>query len=67
MSESDHELLTVDDLAAQLKVSRKTILNWRSRRVGPPAVKVVGALRYRRNDVDRWLRQGSNHPGGPAA
>jgi predicted DNA-binding transcriptional regulator AlpA len=61
-------LMTVDETADYLRVKIKTLHNWRSRRVGPPAVKVVGALRYRRSEVDSWLqRQRDGEPGGSAA
>ena len=49
------DLMTVGETATYLRVQVKTLHNWRTRRVGPPAVKVVGGLRYSRTDVDRWL------------
>jgi excisionase family DNA binding protein len=56
MADQD-ELLTVDELADLLKVTRQTIYAWRAdRTTGPPAIKVGGnRLRFRRRDVDAWL------------
>ena len=55
MTSQGPELLTVDELAAELKVSRKTILNWRSQGVGPAGFRVGRAVRYRRDVVAQWL------------
>lgn len=62
------QLWTANETADYLHVKVKTLHNWRSRRVGPPAVKVVGALRYRRAEVDSWLqKQRDGEPDGSAA
>ncbi|MDQ3756495.1 MAG: helix-turn-helix domain-containing protein [Actinomycetota bacterium] len=53
-----HELLTVAELAKEFKISPRTVYDWRYRRVGPPALKVGGQLRYRRRDVEAWLDGG---------
>jgi predicted DNA-binding transcriptional regulator AlpA len=49
------ELMTPTEVADYLGLKIKTLHNWRSRRVGPPGMKVGGALRYRREGVDRWV------------
>ncbi|MDY7101494.1 MAG: helix-turn-helix domain-containing protein [Actinomycetota bacterium] len=49
------ELLTTDELAALLKVSKDTVHQWRRRAVGPPGITVGRYVRYRRTAVDRWL------------
>jgi hypothetical protein len=54
------DLMTTEETADYLRVTVKTLHNWRSRHVGPPATKVVGGLRYRRSTVDRWLAQGAS-------
>jgi helix-turn-helix protein len=56
------DLMTTEETADYLRVKVKTLHNWRSRHVGPPATKVVGGLRYRRSTVDRWLEQGAGTP-----
>lgn len=43
------------ELAAFLKVTEKTLAQWRWRKVGPPYLKVGGEVRYRWEDVDTWL------------
>jgi predicted DNA-binding transcriptional regulator AlpA len=50
------ELLSPDQLAAELDVSPRTLPGWRLRGLGPPYVKVGALVRYRRSDVDAWLR-----------
>ena len=50
-----NELLTVEELAALLKVPPKTIYAWRYRRQGPRGIKVGRHLRFRRNDIEQWL------------
>jgi excisionase family DNA binding protein len=48
------ELLTVDALASAWHVSRATI--WRLvREQGLPAIRPHSELRFRREDVERWL------------
>lgn len=49
------ELLTVAEVASYLGVPISTIHFWRGRDDGPPAVKVGRRLRYRTDDVARWL------------
>jgi excisionase family DNA binding protein len=52
------ELLTEKELAGLLKVSARTLRAWRDAGEGPPALKIGRrAIRYRRSDVEEWLRQ----------
>lgn len=48
-------LATAQEVADFLGVPVGTIYNWRTRRVGPPAVKAGQQLRFRWPDVDAWL------------
>lgn len=50
-------MLTIDQAASYLGITKATIYTWRTRRVGygPRAVKVGGCLRYRRRDLDAWI------------
>ncbi|MBE7699236.1 helix-turn-helix domain-containing protein [Oerskovia sp. Sa1BUA8] len=50
-------LLTPIDLAAQLGVPIPTLYAWRTRGIGPRALKVGKHLRWRQADVDQWLEQ----------
>jgi excisionase family DNA binding protein len=58
------EILTVDELAALLKMSKRqiyTMTETRSRTTGAmkdhplPVLKINGNLRFRKTDVDSWL------------
>lgn len=49
-------LLTPDQVAAELGVSRRTLAAWRSsRRNYLPYVKVGNRVRYRQQDVAAWV------------
>ena len=50
-------LLSVRELAEYLGVPVATLYTWRYRDAGPPGIKVGRHLRYRRNDVEAWIRQ----------
>lgn len=52
------EFLTVDDLAAWLRVKPQTIYQWNYAGTGPRPTK-LGAryVRYRRSDVEAWLAE----------
>jgi hypothetical protein len=55
-------------LAAEWQVAPKTLANLRSRREGPPYVRVLGCIRYSRRAVNDWLaKQQAAEPGGSAA
>jgi excisionase family DNA binding protein len=48
-------LWTVQEVADYLRVPVQTLYSWRARRAGPPARRVGKYLRYRPDDVTRWL------------
>jgi excisionase family DNA binding protein len=48
-------LWTVQDVAEFLQVPVQTLYSWRARRAGLPARKVGKYLRYRPDDVMRWV------------
>lgn len=50
-------LYTPLELSAILRVPLPTLYTWRRRGVGPPAIKVGRHLRWRVEDVDRWLEE----------
>lgn len=61
------EWLTIDELAAELKISPRTIRNRRSLGKLPvQGYKVLGLVRFKRSDVNRWL-EGAADTGGEAA
>lgn len=48
--------LTVDELCAELRVSRSTFYDWRQKGRAPRCVKLPnGSLRIRRSDLENWL------------
>ncbi len=49
-------LLTVEELADYLGVPVATLYQWRHRGEGPPGFRVGRYIRYRRNDVEQWIR-----------
>jgi phage terminase Nu1 subunit (DNA packaging protein) len=53
----DDDLLTESELADYVKVSVRTVQRWRSQGIGPPALWAANRPRYRRGDVDAWLRR----------
>jgi len=49
-------LMTIEDLATYLKVTRRTIYEWlKKNRI--PAVKVVGQWRFKKDKIDKWLEE----------
>ena len=52
---TNEELLTIDEVAAFLRIEKGTLYQWRSRRKGPNAFKVGRHLRYDRAEVRAWL------------
>ncbi len=53
-------IITVKELAHELRVSRKTIYNLVYRRK-IPFIKVGGALRFRRDEIEEWLKKGGQN------
>jgi excisionase family DNA binding protein len=60
-------LLTIDEAADYLAITKATLYTWRSRRTGygPRAVKLGGCLRYRRSDLDAWILEHVEPEGDP--
>ncbi len=48
-------LLTLPEVAARLRVPLPTLYTWRSRGVGPPALRIVGHVRVRASELERWI------------
>ena len=48
-------LLTEGDVAQRLHVSLASVRRWRLEQRGPQFIKVGSLVRYRPEDVDRWL------------
>ncbi len=55
----DNNLMTIEDLADYLKVTRRTIYEWlKTNKI--PAVKLVGQWRFQKAKIDAWL-EGKSH------
>lgn len=50
------EWFTVPQLARWLKVSRQVLYKWNHEGTGPAYSKVGSMVRYRRSDVEAWLK-----------
>ncbi len=49
------DLMTIDDLAAYLKVTRRTIYEWlKHNKI--PAIKLVGQWRFKKEKIDEWIQ-----------
>jgi len=58
MPEVEQRLMTRAEVAQLLQIPEKTLRNWRARGIdGPRGFKVGKAVRYRREEVERWLAQ----------
>ena len=57
-----HDLLTADDLADTIRVSKRTIIRWRSEGRGPAYVKAGHRVLYKRADVMAWLERRKVEP-----
>jgi excisionase family DNA binding protein len=50
-------LATIGEVSAYLGVPTQTLYGWRSKRTGPRASVVGRHIRYRWDDVEKWLDQ----------
>ncbi len=50
-------LLTTEEVAAVLGVAPQTLTTWRYNRKGPRFVKLPRRIRYRGQDLNRWLHE----------
>jgi len=55
-------LLSVQELAEYLGVPVATLYQWRTKRYGPVGLRVGKHIRYRRQEVERWLASLSDGP-----
>ena len=50
-------LWTIDEVAAYLGIPKQTIYRWRAAGTGPPSHRIGRHVRYRRDEVERWVRR----------
>jgi len=53
--ETPARLLTAEDLAARMQVDARTIRRWRKAGRIPAGIEVAGVLRWRVEEIERWL------------
>ncbi len=58
-------MLTDREVAARLGVTVHTVRKWRLHGLGPLAIRVGGAVRYRLSDVESWLQSQPRVGGTP--
>ena len=55
---ADDPLLTIEEVIAELRVSRAAFYRWRRQGAGPAAVRLPGGgVRVRRSTLTAWLRR----------
>lgn len=60
------DLLTFEELAAELNVTPRTIQRWHARRKGPPRIRMGGRIYFRAGAVRAWiLEQEQAEPRSP--
>lgn len=58
MKDETGEIFTLDDVAAYLKVGKRTVYRLAAAKK-IPAFKVGGTWRFSRADIDKWIKQQS--------
>ena len=62
------ELLTIEEVIAELRVPRSTFYRWRQQGIAPRVMKLPsGAVRIRRTALEEWLRGLEDDPKEHAA
>jgi predicted site-specific integrase-resolvase len=51
------QLFTEQELADYCRVALRTVQRWRYKGTGPPVLWAGNRPRYRKSDVDEWLRR----------
>ena len=59
-------LISEDELAGRLLLTKQALQAWRSRGQGPPWLKLVGSVFYDRRKVDEWIAAQEHVPGQAA-
>jgi excisionase family DNA binding protein len=63
--ESEDRWLSVEEIAVYLGIKRDTVYKWIERR-SMPAHKVGSLWKFRKEEIDEWVRSGSSaHAGTP--
>ena len=49
------QLWSIEQAAAFLKLSPKTLYGWRCRKYGPPSYRLGNKIRYRPTEIEAWV------------
>jgi excisionase family DNA binding protein len=49
------EYLTLPEASELIRTPAGTLYQWRTKKVGPPSMKVGRRVLYRRSDLEAWL------------
>jgi len=52
---NEHTLLTENQTAERLNIKRATLTVWRCRKKGPPYIRIEGAIRYPKDELEAWI------------
>jgi hypothetical protein len=55
------DFLSQDELAAELKICKRTLDRWRRLDEGPPVTKLGRRIFYRRSSLQAWLHAREHH------
>lgn len=57
-----HEIMTIEEVAAYLRVSERTVYDW-AQKGDLPGGKLGTTWRFKRNDVENWVNSRISNPG----
>ena len=49
------EYLTLTEASELIRTPTATLYQWRTKKTGPPSIKVGRRVIYRRTDLEKWL------------
>ena len=55
MTPAPRRLLTLQEVAEYLQIPAKTLYAWRHKSEGPEGIRVGRHVRYRPEEIERWL------------
>ena len=61
MTEVPVKFLSTNEVAGLLSVPESTVRYWRHLGTGPQAVKFGKSIRYRADEVERWIKEQEAH------
>ena len=52
---AEKEYLTLPEVSELIQKPAGTLYQWRTKKIGPPSMKVGRSLLYKRTDLEAWL------------